>query len=86
MKTELILTFEKGEQKLVVLEDFIPFNSKERMIGFCLGLCGDWGKSDCDCGNLVKVSMCITGEYGEENKIPDWYKDCNGELWEGELG
>ncbi len=77
METEFILTFEQGQE--FYRANITPFESKDKMIGFCLGLGAGMIK-----GKLVKVSMCV---YNAEkwNNEPKWFHECNGKLWQEEL-
>lgn len=78
MKTDFILTFERDGQEFLILS-ILPFESKQKMIGFCLGL----ASSIRDNNKLVKVSMCVCGSGNW--KEPAWYKECNGKFWENDL-
>lgn len=80
MKTQFILTFNNNRQEFITL-DVLPLRTKKEMITFCIGL-GIGVNPD---NKLVKVSMCV--DIGKEKlvKLPDWYENCNGKLWENDL-
>jgi len=79
--TEFIFTFDKREQEIFTIS-MIPLKSKERMIGFCLGIAN--GLLDDPDDKLIKVSMCVTG-LKSVSSLPSWYLNCDGKLWADDL-